>query len=56
MVLERYEVDPKYFIEKYNIPILGERKTAQVVALPGKDGKNGKENKENQKLARPFFD
>ena len=53
MVLERYEVDPKYFIEKYNIPILGERKTAQPVALPGK---GDKKDKDNQKLAYPFFD
>ena len=53
MVLERYEVDPKYFIEKYNIPILGERKTTQPVALPGRKDKDGKDN---QKLAYPFFD
>ena len=26
MIVDRYEVDPKYFIDKYNIPIIGEKK------------------------------
>lgn len=51
MVLERYEVDPKYFIEKYNMPIIGERQQVQPVALP-----SGKKDKDNQKQALPFFD
>ena len=31
MLLERYEVDPQYFIDKYNVPLLERkgRKTAQ---------------------------
>ena len=27
MIADRYEVDPKYFIDKYNIPIIGKKET-----------------------------
>ena len=32
-MLNNYEVDPKYFIEKYNMPV-GERRTVQPVTVP----------------------
>ncbi|MGL4518440.1 MAG: phage portal protein family protein [Phocaeicola sp.] len=31
MVLEHYEVDPSYFVETYNIPVLEKKKTQQLV-------------------------
>jgi hypothetical protein len=30
MIADRFEVDPKYFIKKYNVPIIGEKKTQLV--------------------------
>ncbi|MCE9106576.1 MAG: DUF935 domain-containing protein [Bacteroides pyogenes] len=30
MITDRYEVDPKYFIEKYNIPIIGKKENARI--------------------------
>lgn len=51
MVSDRYEVDPKYFAEKYNMPV-GERRTAQVPA--SKDGEE--DDNKQQKNARLFFD
>lgn len=41
MIADRYEVDAKYFIEKYNIPIIGEK----AVPVPGQ-----------MTQAKPFFD
>ena len=34
-VLARYEVDPKYFVEKYGIPITGERKQPEMLPADG---------------------
>ena len=39
MVLERYEVDPKYFIEKYNMPIIGERQASPTPPAGGASAK-----------------
>ena len=52
MLLENYEVEPQYFIDKYNVPIIGKKEAAPVV-IPGNsdDDKNGKRK---QKLS--FFD
>ncbi len=33
MITDRYDVDPKYFIKKYNIPILGKKATPDKVTL-----------------------
>ena len=49
MVSDRYEVDPKYFAEKYNMPV-GERRAVQVA---GKDGKE--DDNKRQKNTRLFF-
>uniref|UniRef100_UPI00374D1BB3 phage portal protein family protein n=1 Tax=Bacteroides cellulosilyticus TaxID=246787 RepID=UPI00374D1BB3 len=53
LLLENYEVDPQYFIDKYNVPIIGKKEPAPVV-VP--DGKEDKDKDGKQKLARPFFD
>lgn len=52
LVLNNYEVDPKYFIEKYNMPV-GERRTVQPVAVP-QQSKEG--DKTKQQNAHHFFD
>lgn len=57
MLLENYEVDPQYFVDKYNVPIIGKKAPATVVVPDGKKDKeegNGKDKE--QKLVRPFFD
>lgn len=41
MIADRYEIDPEYFIEKYNIPIIGKKTSPFPGQLP---------------QARPFFD
>lgn len=41
MISDRYEVDPKYFIEKYNIPIIGKKASSAPGQMP---------------QTKPFFD
>lgn len=41
MIADRYDVDPAYFIEKYNVPILGRKNLPAPGQLP---------------QAKPFFD
>lgn len=47
MIADRYEVDPKYFAEKYSMPV-GERR--QIPAMPpaGGEERKGKEEKEEK--------
>lgn len=55
MVMEHYEVDPQYFIDKYNMPVVGKRgdnSDTSAVTPQGNDQKGRKGNKE-EKL---FFD
>lgn len=47
MVSDRYEVDPKYFAEKYNMPV-GERRTAQVPA--GKEEEDGSKRQKTHSI------
>ena len=47
LLMEHYDIDPQYFIDKYNIPIIGVKKKEDA---PGSEGKG------NQKLEKPFFD
>ncbi len=55
MIADRYEVDPKYFSDKYNMPV-GERRQQQVPSPdPDDDGDDDKDPKK-QHNARPFFD
>ena len=55
MVLRNYEVDGKYFEEKYGMPV-GERRTSPLLSAPDdnpdEDGGKGR----RQQNARPFFD
>ena len=51
LLLENYEVDLKYFINKYNVPIIGKKAPVPVAVPAGKE--NGKGDGE-QKLC--FFD
>lgn len=62
MLLDKFEVDPQYFIDKYNIPLLKPKKDTAPVAVPDvKKTPQQKSGKEEQQLAfpegeRPFFD
>lgn len=49
MIADRYEVDPKYFADKYNMPV-GERRQQQVPSPDPDDDKDPKK----QHNARPF--
>lgn len=53
MVADRYEVDPQYFAEKYNMPV-GERRNAQAMPAAKKEGEEGVSGR--QKHALRFFD
>ena len=57
MIADRYEVDPKYFADKYNMPV-GERRQHQFPAPdPDGDGEDKDDKgKKTQKNAHPFFD
>jgi len=44
MIADRYDIDPEYFIKKYNIPILG-KKEQQPTPVPPQDNKKGKKEK-----------
>lgn len=68
MIVDRYEVDPEYFAEKYSIPV-GERRNAMPIdntegegeenggTEKNKEGKKGKDTKGKQRNhAHPFFD
>lgn len=60
LLLEHYEVDPKYFVDKYNIPLKRKKDTSSA-AVPGvRKTTQQKSGKEEQKLALPedrsFFD
>lgn len=55
MIADRFEVDPQYFADKYNMPV-GERRQRQVPSPdPDDDGDDDKDPKK-QHNARPFFD
>lgn len=59
LLLENYEVDPQYFIDKYNVPIIGKKITLQAVVPGNNDSEQAakkKKDKEKQKLVKPFFD
>lgn len=58
MILDNYEVEPKYFIDKYNMPIIGKKETVPVAVPEIGQRKPGKKDKEEQELIKPsgFFD
>lgn len=55
MVLRNYEVDGKYFEEKYGMPV-GERRTSPVLPAPDDDPDEDGGQGKRQQNARPFFD
>lgn len=54
MITDRYEVDSKYYAEKYNMPVGERRQPVQVT--PPDDDDDDKDDKKKQKAARHFFD
>lgn len=56
MVSDRYEVDPKYFADKYNMPV-GERRNMQPSVNDDGDGDEGDKNKNGEGDGKTdFFD
>lgn len=56
MISDRYEVDPKYFAEKYNMPV-GERRNVQMPAQEDDDDdKDKNKDGKGKKGIRNFFD
>ena len=60
LILEHYEVDTQYFIDKYNVPLIGRKSDRQVASPVPAPKPEKKEGKASQRLARPeesgFFD
>ena len=61
LLLEHYEVDPKYFVDKYNIPLKRQKDTSSVAVPEVRKPAQRKSGKEEQKLVLPegkhgFFD
>ena len=61
MLLDKFEVDPQYFIDKYNVPLLKPKKDTSPVAVPDvKKTPQQKSGKGEQKMAwqedGSFFD
>ncbi len=58
MIADRYEVDPKYFADKYNMPVGNRLQTG--FAFGGNDdddgSKDSKDSKDNKQQANAFFD
>ena len=54
MVLNNYEVDPKYFEEKYGMPVGERRSMSPLSPEPTEDDDTGDAKKQHN--ARPFFD
>ena len=63
MIIDRYEVAPEYFAEKYSMPV-GERHNAMPIAnAEGEDTKKAKDDQDKKRTkdkqrshARLFFD
>lgn len=57
MIADRYEVDPKYFADKYNMPV-GERRQSQPIATKEEDDEeeNKKKDDKSQSRTHSFFD
>ena len=55
MIIDRYDVDPSYFADKYNMPVGDRRDFSTLPGIPGgKDEEDDPDKK--QKNGRPFFD
>ena len=51
MIADRYEVDPSYFADKYNMPV-GERRNPMTLS----SAENGKEDDNDKEEKKHFFD
>lgn len=61
LLLEHYEVEPKYFVDKYNIPLKRKKDTSSVAVPEVRKPTQQKSGKEKQELAflegeHPFLD
>ena len=54
MVADRYDVDPSYFADKYNMPVGNRRDFSTLPGVTG--GKDEEDPDKKQKNVRPFFD
>ena len=52
-ILQYYRIDPSYFVNKYNIPIIGERGEENAPTTEGQDPE--KEQKAKLSLGDDFF-
>lgn len=55
LILNHYEVDPKYFIDTYNVPVIG-KKEVQPVVMPEKEPEDETKGKEPEKEEQPKED
>jgi len=55
MIADRYEVDSKYFADKYNMPV-GQRRDYSVITTPDDNNEPDSNGNNSQNNARPFFD
>ncbi len=55
MIIDRYDVDPSYFADKYNMPVGDRRDLSTLPCIPGGKDEDDDPDKK-QKNGRPFFD
>lgn len=55
MIIDRYDVDPSYFADKYNMPVGDRRDFSTLPGIPGGKDEDDDPDKK-QKDGRPFFD
>ena len=53
LLLEHYDVDTQYFIDKYNVPLIGRKSDRQAASPVPAPKPEKKEGKASQRLARP---
>ncbi len=59
MIVDRYDVDPSYFADKYNMPVGDRRDFSMPTVIPGEkddDADSDPDKKNMLKNGRPFFD
>ena len=54
MIIDRYNVEPSYFADKYNMPVGNRRDFSTLPGIPG--GKDEEDPDKKQRNVRPFFD
>ena len=56
MVADRYQVDPSYFAEKYNMPVGKRIDSSAIIPSGSQDEPEEPEQQRKQKNSLPFFD